>query len=87
MVPLTRETAQAALAVFNRTINAVDIATGEKPVTQNLVTKGSKHATHTQKAPTFPTKSGKPFKSYSLAEVKSYSKLDNKPAASSLSAI
>jgi len=37
----------AALALFNRTINNMDTATGMKKITQNLSTNGTAEATHT----------------------------------------
>jgi hypothetical protein len=44
---LTKCTAEAALAYFNRTINHYDIATGEKKVTADLASEGTANATHT----------------------------------------
>ncbi|KAF2497731.1 peptidase S10, serine carboxypeptidase [Lophium mytilinum] len=38
----------AALALFNRTINHFDIATGDFPVTANLTTTGPANTTHTE---------------------------------------
>lgn len=37
---------EASLALFNRTINLVDIATGKKKITANLRTNGTATATH-----------------------------------------
>ena len=38
----------AALALFNRTINKFDIATGTKKITDTYVTNGTAQATHTE---------------------------------------
>lgn len=42
------ETAVASLALFDRTINHLDIATGEEAVTADLSTNGTAEATHTE---------------------------------------
>jgi carboxypeptidase C (cathepsin A) len=49
---------QAALALFNRTINGMDIATGKKKITADLETSGSKTATHTESFVALPTSTG-----------------------------
>jgi len=47
----------AALALFNRTINKFDIATGSKKITPNYVTNGTAKATHTNSFVPLPTSS------------------------------
>jgi carboxypeptidase C (cathepsin A) len=47
----------AALALFNRTINMFDIATGTKKITPNYVTNGTAEATHTNSFVPLPTSS------------------------------
>lgn len=45
---LTLETAVAALAMFNRTINHMNIADGTLPVTDTLSSSGGPNSTHTE---------------------------------------
>lgn len=45
----------AALALFNRTINGYDSATGTEKVTGDLSTNGTAQATHTASAPPLPS--------------------------------
>lgn len=47
----------AALALFNRTINKFDIATGKKKITPGYVTNGTAQATHTESFVPLPTSS------------------------------
>jgi carboxypeptidase C (cathepsin A) len=47
----------AALALFNRTINMFDIATGTKKITPDYVTNGTAKATHTNSFVPLPTSS------------------------------
>lgn len=47
----------ASLALFNRTINMFDIATGTKKITANYVTNGTAKATHTNSFVALPTSS------------------------------
>jgi carboxypeptidase C (cathepsin A) len=49
----------AALAIFNRTINMFDIATGTKKITPNYVTNGTAKATHTNSFVPLPTSSSR----------------------------
>jgi hypothetical protein len=48
-------TAVAALAMFNRTINHVNIADGTLPVTEDLSSSGGPNATHTEPYVALPT--------------------------------
>lgn len=79
-------TAQAALAIFNRTISLVDIPTGEKPVVANLGSSGPAEATHTEMSVPLFTATGRPYRVYSSAEVKSYASKDHIPLPSSAAA-
>lgn len=74
----------AALALFNRTINLVDIPTGMKPVTGTLESNGPADTTHTQKPVPLFTGTGNAYKVYSSKEVKSYATADQAPPASSV---
>lgn len=47
-----------SLALFNRTINHVDLATGTEPVTGNLATNGTAKATHTNSYVALPSSTG-----------------------------
>lgn len=47
----------ASLALFNRTLNHLDIATGELPVIANLTSTGPPNATHTESFVPLPTTS------------------------------
>lgn len=68
---------QAALAVFNRTINHVNIADGSMPVTKNLTTNGPANATGTEAFPSLPpaTRSAA-LASYSESLISEYRSLD-----------
>ncbi len=46
----------AALALFNRTINMFDIATGQKKITADYATNGEAKATHTEPFVALPSK-------------------------------
>ncbi|KAF2096817.1 peptidase S10, serine carboxypeptidase [Rhizodiscina lignyota] len=48
----------AALAMFNRTISHLDIATGEDPLTADLSTEGEATATHTESFVALPSSTG-----------------------------
>ena len=80
---LTISTAQASLAIFNRTLAMVDIASGEKKVTAKLGSTGPKSATHTNSYWPLPSKH---LKQYTSSLVKHYHTVDNEPPASSLAA-
>jgi hypothetical protein len=49
----------AALALFNRTINMFDIATGTKKIRLDYVTNGTAKATHTNSFVPLPTSSSR----------------------------
>lgn len=67
---------QAALALFNRTINHVNIADGTMPVTGNLSTNGSPNATHTHTYYSLPPTSSAAYAEYSSSLISYYSSLD-----------
>ncbi|KAK4888979.1 hypothetical protein LTR27_012200 [Elasticomyces elasticus] len=69
---------QAALAIFNRTINHFNIANGTIPVTGTLETFGSANATHTASSVAWPTDTAS-FAVWSSSLIASYSSLDNAP--------
>ncbi|KAK5175139.1 uncharacterized protein LTR77_000276 [Saxophila tyrrhenica] len=71
---------QAALALFNRTINFMNIADGMEKITGTFATNGSASATHTASAAPLPSSSE--YAAYSRSLIKSYSILDNQPMAS-----
>jgi len=70
---------EGSLAIFNRTISLVDIATGEKAVTGTRESSGPLNATHT--APPVPlfTGTGAAYSSYSSSLISSYGSKDNDP--------
>lgn len=80
---------QAALALFNRTINHVNIADGLEPVTANLSTSGGANVTHTAPYPTLtPTSSAAAYSQYSESLISYYSSLDqNTPMATLVSSM
>jgi hypothetical protein len=65
---------QGALALFNRTINLVDIADGSVPVTANLSSTGPANATHTQAPVALPASTE--YAAWSSSIVASYYSLD-----------
>lgn len=73
---------QAALALFNRTINLVDIPTGEKKISGSYGTNGKPSATHTESYGTLFTQTGSAYSAYSSSLIASYASLDNTPPAS-----
>lgn len=84
-----RNPAGAALALFNRTINGVDIASGSKPITANYGTSGSPNATHTEPVPTAPyslAASASSYQSYAASVISSYMAKDQSPYPSSAAA-
>ena len=50
--------AVASLALFNRTLNHFDVATGEEMVTGTLSSTGQANATHTEPYVPLPTSTG-----------------------------
>ncbi|KAK5132046.1 hypothetical protein LTR08_000383 [Meristemomyces frigidus] len=68
---------QAALAIFNRTINHVNLADGSVPVTANLTTGGPANATHTASAPALPPTESASLAAWSSSIIASYASVDN----------
>lgn len=58
ILSLTTALAVGSLALFNRTIEHVDIATGTEPVTGTLKTNGTAKATHTNSYVPLPSSTG-----------------------------
>lgn len=74
---------QAALAVFNRTLQHVNIADGTEKVTPTLESSGGPNATHTESFVSLPPTSSAGYNAWSSSVVASYSSLDNEtPMAS-----
>ncbi|TKA74781.1 hypothetical protein B0A55_03847 [Friedmanniomyces simplex] len=70
---------QAALAVFNRTLNHFNVADGTMPVTANLTSSGPANATHTAPFVALPPTGSASFAAWSSSVIASYSSLDNEP--------
>lgn len=73
---------QAALALFKRTIQLLDIPTGQKKITADYGTSGQPNATHTESYGGLFTGTGSAYAAYSSSLVASYASLDNTPPAS-----
>ncbi|KAK0948500.1 hypothetical protein LTR29_000132 [Friedmanniomyces endolithicus] len=70
---------QAALAIFNRTLNHFNLADGTMPVTANLTSSGPANATHTAPYVSLPPTGSASFAVWSSSVIASYSSLDNVP--------
>ena len=70
---------QAALAIFNRTLNHFNLADGTMPVTANLTSSGPANATHTAPYVSLPPTGSASFAVWSSSLIASYSSLDNVP--------
>lgn len=73
---------QAALALFKRTIQLLDIPTGQKKITANYGTSGQPNATHTESFVPLVSATGSAYSAYSSSIIASYASLDNEPPAS-----
>ena len=67
---------QGALALFNRTIHNVDIASGLHKVTANLSSTGTANATHTESYVSLPPTDSAGFGAWSSSVIASYDALD-----------
>ncbi|KAF2765504.1 serine carboxypeptidase [Teratosphaeria nubilosa] len=68
---------EAALAIFNRSINHFDVATGEAMVTRNLTTSGPLNATHTESFVSLPPTNSASLAAYSASVIAYYASVDN----------
>lgn len=70
---------QGAFAIFNRTINHLNVADGTVPVTANLTSTGPPNATHTESFVSLPPTNSASLAAWSSSVIASYSSLDNEP--------